>query len=104
MKINVFGRIIVRKHREIKNGDKYIILDIYHKIDCLEKREFTSSEPKYYMGQPFNGVDTYQTLRTISRTNKKYKASTAIIKVYSQYFMRILEEFKDIPFLRYRKT
>ena len=56
------------------------------------------------MGQPFKGVATYQTLRTISRTNKKYKACTAIIKVYPQDFKRILGEFKDIPSLRYRKT
>ena len=29
------GRCNVRKHRDIKNGDQYIILDIYSNIDCL---------------------------------------------------------------------
>ena len=72
-------------------------------LGCLDKSKFTSSEPKYYMGQPFKGVATYQTLRTISRTNKKYKACTAIIKVYPQDFKRILGEFKDIPSLRLSK-
>ena len=39
-----FGRRNVRKHREIKNGKKCIILENYSKIDCMEKREITSSE------------------------------------------------------------
>ena len=32
--MNFFGRRNVRKHRDIKNGEKYIILDIYSKLDC----------------------------------------------------------------------
>ena len=28
----------VRKHREIKNGEKYIALDIFLKLDFLDKR------------------------------------------------------------------
>ena len=31
------------KHRDIKNGEQYIILDISSKIDCMDKREVTSS-------------------------------------------------------------
>ena len=31
------------KHREIKNGKQYTILDIYSKLDCLNKREATFS-------------------------------------------------------------
>ena len=30
----------VIKHKEIKNGEKYIALEIYLKLDCLDKREF----------------------------------------------------------------
>ena len=33
-----FGRHNVRKYRDIKNGEKYIILDISFKIDFLDKR------------------------------------------------------------------
>ena len=33
----------VRKHKEIKNGEQYIALEIYLQIDWLEKREVTSS-------------------------------------------------------------
>ena len=37
------GRCNVRKHTEIKNGEHYIILDIYYKIDFMNKMEVTSS-------------------------------------------------------------
>ena len=37
------GRRNVSKHREISNGNKYIILDIYYKLDYMGKRELTSS-------------------------------------------------------------
>ena len=36
----------VSKHREIKNGEKYIILDISLKMSSMENMEITSSEPK----------------------------------------------------------
>ena len=36
--MNIYERRNFRKHRGIKKGEKYIILDIYYKIDCLEKR------------------------------------------------------------------
>ena len=32
------GRRNIRKHRETNNSDKYITLDIYLKLDCLDKR------------------------------------------------------------------
>ena len=32
-----FGRYNVRKHREIKNGEQYITLDIYLKLEFLDK-------------------------------------------------------------------
>ena len=33
----------VRKHRDIKNGEQYTILDIYSNLDFLNKMEVTSS-------------------------------------------------------------
>ena len=38
------GRHNVRKHREIKNDEQYIFLNVSLKIDFLDKRELTSSE------------------------------------------------------------
>ena len=43
-----WGRSNVRKHRDIKNVEKYITLDISLKFDSLEKTKITSPEPKYY--------------------------------------------------------
>ena len=36
------GRRNVRKCRDIKNGEKWIILAIYSKLYCMYKREVTS--------------------------------------------------------------
>ena len=44
-----FGRHNNRKHREIKNGEQYITLEIYLKLDCLDKSKLTSSKSRYYM-------------------------------------------------------
>ena len=33
-----FGRLGVEKHRDINNGEQYIVLDISFNIDCLYKR------------------------------------------------------------------
>ena len=40
------GRRNVRKQREIKGSDKYVILDISLKFDSLDKIKITSSESK----------------------------------------------------------
>ena len=38
-----FGRRNIRKHREINNGDQYIILDTSSNLDFLYKSEVNSS-------------------------------------------------------------
>ena len=43
------GRRNVRKQRDIKNGEKYITLDISLKFGSLDKMKITFSEPKYYL-------------------------------------------------------
>ena len=40
------GRLKVRKHKEIKNSDNIVTLDISAKFDSLNKMETTSSESK----------------------------------------------------------
>ena len=64
----------VRKHREIKNSEKYTALDIYSELDCLEKREVTSSESRDYMGRSGKGMTTSLTLRA-KWPNKKQKGN-----------------------------
>ena len=67
------GRQNVRKHREIKNCEQYIILDISFKLNFLYKREFTYSELIYYMGRTDKGLITSLDLRTKISNKKKNK-------------------------------
>ena len=48
MNMKSFGRRNVRKHRDIKNGEKYITLDISLKFGIMDKMKITYPEPKYY--------------------------------------------------------
>ena len=59
-----------RKNRDIKNGEKYITLEISSKLDCLYKKELISSESKDYIGIPDKGLTRYLAIR-IKMTNKK---------------------------------
>ena len=43
-----FGRQNVRKHREIKDSDNYITLDIALKFGSLDNIKITFSDPKDY--------------------------------------------------------
>ena len=65
------GRHNVRKDREIKNGEKFIILDIHSKIYCLDNMGATSSEPRYYMGLTGKGLTTSLDLRGERSNNKQ---------------------------------
>ena len=65
------GRSNIRKHRNINNGGKYIILDISHKLDYLYKREVTSSESNDYIRIPVKGLTTSLVFKTKSSNNKK---------------------------------
>ena len=48
--MNNCDRRNVRKHREIKDSDKYITLEISLNFGSLDKMRITYSEPKYYLG------------------------------------------------------
>ena len=54
--MKVCVRLNVRKHREINNDDKYIILDVSYKLYCMDKREVTYSEPNGYMVIPVKWI------------------------------------------------
>ena len=86
----------VSKHREIKNVEKYIILDISSKIDCLDKRKVTSSESKYYMVIPGKELTASIALRT-KNSNKKQKSSFNITDIINQEFRKFLNKFNNLP-------
>ena len=68
------GHHNVRKHRDIKNVEKYITLNIYLKFGSLYKMKITSSEPKDYLGILRKGLITSLGLKKILRSKmKKFK-------------------------------
>ena len=44
------GRSYVRKHRDIKGSEKYVILGILLKFGSLDKKRIASSDPKDKLG------------------------------------------------------
>ena len=67
------GRHNVSKHRDIKDSDRYITLDISLKFGSLDKMKITSSEPIYYLGRSEKGLITYLGLNATGRSNKNKK-------------------------------
>ena len=59
------GRRNFRKHRDIKNSEKYITWDISLKFGSLNKMKLKSSETKYYLGISGKGLITSMGLKTI---------------------------------------
>ena len=92
------GRRYVRKHKEIKNGKQYIILDVSYNLDCLDKSEVTSSESKDYMVRSGKEMITSVSLST-KRSNKKQKASFSITGITNQDFIKMLKNFNSLTFL-----
>ena len=92
----------VKKHREIKNGEQCIALDISLEIYCLEKREVNSSESREYMVISGKGLTTSMILRTKSK-NKKKKAGIYTTDITNQDFRKFLKEFKNSNNLGYKK-
>ena len=58
------GHRNVRKHKEIKDSDKYITLEISFKFVSLKKMRITSSEPKYYLRRSRKGLITSLVLKS----------------------------------------
>ena len=52
------GRQNVRKHRDIKGSDNYIILNILLKFGSLDKMRITYSESKDNIGRSVKGLIT----------------------------------------------
>ena len=92
----------MRKNREIDNYEQYIDLDISLKLDCLNKREVTSSVSRVFMGRSGKGLTTSLTPKT-KITDKKQKSRTAITDITHQEFIKLFKKFKNLPHLCYKK-
>ena len=66
------GRQNVRKHREIKGSDNYIILNKLLKFGSLDKMRITYSESKDNLGISVKGLITYLGIY-VKPIPKKYK-------------------------------
>ena len=88
----------VRKHKEIKDGEKYITLDIYLDFCSLYKMKITSLEPKYCLLILGKGLNTSLGINTVRSSKKKKKARYAITNVSLNYIANIIKEFERFPF------
>ena len=93
-----FGRQNVRKHREIKESDKYTTLDISLKFGSLDKTRITSSDPKDNLGRLGKGLITSLGLKDKSRKKKYKKAKYTIGNVSMKDISKIIREFEKLPY------
>ena len=87
--VRSWAQLNVRKHSEIRIGEQCINLDIYLKLDCMEKREVTYSGSMYYMRISGKRLTYFLTLRT-KITDKKQKSRTYITNITHQGFRKLL--------------
>ena len=72
------GRRKVRKHKQIKGGDKIVRLDISSKFDSLKKIKTASSESKEKLERSGKGLVTALAFKIKVRLQKYKKARHAI--------------------------
>ena len=97
------GCINIRKHREIKGSDKYVILEISLKFDSLDSMEITSSESKDILGISGNELITSLGLKAKVRSHKYKKKRYAIVNVSEKYHSKIIREFEKLTYESYEK-
>ena len=97
------GRRKVRKHKEIKDSDKIITLDISAKFDILNRMETTSSESKENLEILVKGLVTALYFKTKVRSPKYKKEKCAIGNVNEKDLLKIIKEFEKIGKLPYEK-
>ena len=71
--MNGFGCHNVRKHIGIKNGEKYITLEILLEFGSLDKMKITSSYPQDDLGRPGKGLITSLGISPLQDQIKKGK-------------------------------
>ena len=68
----------VRKHKDIRSSNKYVILDISSKLDSLYKMKITSSESKVKLERSGKSLITSLVFKAKARPQKYKKARYAI--------------------------
>ena len=90
------ARSKVRKHKDIKGGDKIVTLNVSEKIDSMNKMENTSSESKGKLGRSGKGLVTALDLKIKVRSSKYKRARYAIGNVSEKDLLKIIKEFEEI--------
>ena len=98
--IKHYGRWKVRKHRGIKNGEKYTTLEILLKFGSLDKMKITSLEPKYHFGKSWKGLITSLGLKTNIRSKKKTEMYSINI-ISTKDLSNIIKDFEKFPYKGY---
>ena len=71
------------------------------KLDCMDKREVTSSWSNDYIGRPGKSLNTSLAPKTKS-SNKKQREKFSITEITNQDFTKLLKKFKNSPYLDYK--
>ena len=77
-------------------------MDISSKIDCLDKREVTSSESMNYMVKTGKETTNYLYIKT-KIANKKQRAKFSITDITKQVFRKFLKKFDKLPYIGYNR-
>ena len=103
------GQGNVRKHKEIKDSDERVTLNMYdilkisEKFDDMDNMETTSSESKVKMEGSGKWLVTAMALKTKARSTKYKKASYAIGNVSMKDLVNKIKEFEifvKVPHLK----
>ena len=93
----------VRIHREIKDSDKYVTLEIWLKFYSLDKMKITSSESKDNLVISVKGFITSLGIKGKVRPHKLKKARYAIRNFSKKDLSNIIREFEKLPYESYDK-
>ena len=91
----------VRKHRDIKDIDKYTTLDISLKFGSMDKMRISYSQPKEYLVISGKGLITYMGLNTNVRSKKCKKERYSITNISMNDLSKIIKEFEKLPYKSY---
>ena len=101
--MNICGCRNVRKQREITVSDKYVTLHILLKFGILDKMRITSSETKDNLGRSGKGFITSLGIKEKIRPKRYKEARYAIGSVSMKYLIKIIREFKKLPYKIYER-
>ena len=97
------GRCKVRKHKQIKDSDKIVNLDISAKFDSLNKMKTAFSESKEKLEISEKGLVTALDFKTKVRSPKYKRARYDLGNVSEKDLSKIIKEFEKVGKLSYEK-